>query len=289
LVVFAYIKSIGAVRVFGNQNKPANIHKRQFCTMASINTTAKQLKALHKPGNPILFTNVYDRLTAEAVASVPSSKALATASYAVARAAGTQDDDMTLEINLAAIRGIADVAQWHDKPLSVDIQDGYGERLEEAISALIKLGVVGVNLEDCDKATQKMYAPEVAAERVKRVLAVAGREGVPDFVVNARCDTLVHGGELAEVLERGNLYLEAGATTVFVWGGSKRGTSRAEVVEMVKAFDGRLNVSMRLAPGNLTVKELAEIGVARISIGPDLQFAAMEYFGKEAAKILGQT
>jgi 2-methylisocitrate lyase-like PEP mutase family enzyme len=40
--------------------------------------------------------------------------------------------------------------------LSVDVQDAYGDKLEEAITGLVKMGVVGVNLEDCDKDTQKM-------------------------------------------------------------------------------------------------------------------------------------
>jgi 2-methylisocitrate lyase-like PEP mutase family enzyme len=54
----------------------------------------------------------------------------------------------------------------------------------------------------------------------------------------------------------------------------------------VKAFDGRLNVSKKLVPDGLTVKDLAEIGVARISIGPALQFIAMAKFKEEAEKIL---
>jgi 2-methylisocitrate lyase-like PEP mutase family enzyme len=252
----------------------------------SANAVAQTFRDLHQPGHPIILTNVYDILTAEAVASLPSSKALATASYAVARAAGTTDDDLTLELNLAAVKGIAQVAKKHNKPLTVDIQDAYGERLDEAITSLIKLGVSGVNLEDVDKETQKQYSPEVAIQRIKQAIAVANREGVPDFVINARCDTLVLKGTLEDALSRGKQYLAAGATTVFVWGGGSRGVSRAEVVDLVKEFGGKLNVSLKTTPDGLTVKELAEIGVARISLGPKLQFAAMDFFQKEAQKLL---
>jgi 2-methylisocitrate lyase-like PEP mutase family enzyme len=259
--------------------------------MSSLPTKdlASSFKALHKPGDPVVFANVYDIVSARAVAELPSSKALATASYAVARANGVEDDDLTLEVNLNSVRGIAAVAAEFKKPLTVDLQDGYGDRLEEAISGIIKLGVVGINLEDVDKETQKFYPVETAVSRIQRVLKVAKDQGVPDFVVNARCDILVHGGKLEEVIQRGKQYLEAGATTVFVWGGSKRGVSRQEVEEMVKAFGGRLNVSMRLAPDALNTKQLSEIGVARISIGPALQFKAMETYAKEAEKILGGT
>jgi 2-methylisocitrate lyase-like PEP mutase family enzyme len=223
----------------------------------SLNSLAQTLKSLHKPGQPFVVANVYDVLSARAVASLPSCKALGTASYSVASANSTADDDLQLETNLSAIPGIVAVANEFKKPLTVDIQDAYGNRLEEAIAALIDLGVVGVNVEDCDKANKKMYSPEVAAERVKRALTVAKHKGVPDFVVNARCDALVQGGEFDEVLVRGRQYIAAGATTVFVWGG-KRGVSRDEVQTMVKEFDGRLNVMMLMGPNGFGVVESLE-------------------------------
>ena len=63
--------------------------------------------------------------------ALPETTALATASYAVAAAAGLEDDDLTLEINLAAVKGIAKVAKQFNLPLTVDFQDGYGDKLEE--------------------------------------------------------------------------------------------------------------------------------------------------------------
>ncbi|PQE12436.1 PEP phosphonomutase protein [Rutstroemia sp. NJR-2017a BVV2] len=132
--------------------------------------------------------------------------------------------DLDLETKLAAIADIAAVAKQFNKPLTVDIQDGCGDSLEMAITALIDFGVVGVNLEDCGK-DGKLYSIETAVERIKRTLLVAKNKRVPDFVVNARCDILVQGGKLDEVLDRVKQYLAAGATTVFVWGGSSRGVS----------------------------------------------------------------
>lgn len=247
---------------------------------------ASTLKALHRSGHPLVLANVYDILSARAVAALPSCKALATASYAVARAQGTTDDDMDFETNMQAVRGIMKVSAEFQKPLTVDIQDGYGERLEEVFTELVKTGVAGVNLEDCNKSTQKMYDVDEAVSRIRRALNVAEQHGVKDFVINARCDTLVQGGKLDEVLVRGKAYLAAGATSVFVWGGSKRGVSRDEVVQMVKEFNGRLNVSLKMSPGGLSVAELSDIGVARISVGPTLQFLAMDTFSKEAEKLL---
>ena len=266
-------------------------HRSRIATpvsmMASSNTLAQAFKALHNvPGKPLVLANVYDIISARTVAELPSCQAIATASFAVARAAGTDDDDLTLADNIAAVRGVAKVAHELHKPLSVDIQEGYGDQLEEAINAVLDLGVVGVNIEDVDRTTQKVYAIDVAVERIKRVLEVARSRGVPDFVVNARCDVLVQGGEIAEVLERGKQYLAAGATTVFVWGGRARGTRTVEVEQMVRAFEGKLNVSMKLSPGAHGVEELARMGVSRISVGPALQSAAFDLYREVAEGIL---
>lgn len=252
-----------------------------------LSTLASTLKSLHVPGNPVVFTNVYGTLSAEAVAALPSCTALATASYAVARAAAVEDDDLTLETNIAAARAVGKVALKHGKPLTVDLQDGYGKRLEEAITKVIEAGAVGINLEDYDRERDGFFGVDEAVDRIRTVLATAKAKGVPDFVVNARCDILVHGGSLDDTITRGKKYLEAGATTVFVWGGRQRGTSRAEIEKLVEAFQGRLNVSMKLGvEGALNVKELSQIGVSRISVGPAIQFAAMERFAEIAKSVL---
>ena len=255
--------------------------------MATLNDLAKTLKSLHTPGKPVIIANVYDTPSAQAVAALPSAKAIGTASYAIARTNGIVDDQLTMTTNLAAASDIGKVAREANKPLTVDLQDGYGDDLAAAIRGIIDRGAVGCNLEDCNKDTHQLYSPDDAAARITTALAAATAAGVPDFVLNARCDVLYRGGALDDVLVRGRKYLAAGATTVFVFGGPQRGTSRAEVERMAKEFDGRLNVSCRLSGSdNLTVAQLADIGVARISVGPQLQFLAMEFVAREAEKLL---
>lgn len=255
------------------------------------NDLAKHFKSLHAPGNPIILTNVWDAISAAAVAELPETRALATASYAVAVAAGLEDEELTLEVNAAAAAAVAKVAKKFGKPLTVDFQDGYGDRLEEGIKKLVQLGAVGVNLEDFSRETNALYPVEEAVARVKTVLRVAAEAGVPDFVVNGRTDALVVGESVEEAIKRGNAYLEAGATTAFVWGGRVRGgTTREEVEQLVKGLGGRLNVSLvRVKPGGLTVKELREIGgvgVARISVGPQLMMRTVGAVAEEAGKVL---
>ncbi|KAF2492139.1 PEP phosphonomutase-like protein [Lophium mytilinum] len=259
-----------------------------------LNTLAQTLKSLHRPGDPLMLTNTYDALTTRIIAANPLAPALATASYAIAASAGLEDDALDLPTNLAGIRAIAAVANEFKKPLTADFQDGYGDRLEEGVRELIQAGVVGMNLEDYGREKGALYDIATACGRIKAVLRTAGELGVPDFVVNARTDALLHGGSVADAVERGRAYLAAGATTVFVWGGRARGgIRREEVKQLADAFGGMLNVSLRLdevdekGGKNLTRRELGELGVARISVGPGLQAKAMAAFKREAEKVLG--
>ncbi|KAF2688168.1 PEP phosphonomutase-like protein [Lentithecium fluviatile CBS 122367] len=256
--------------------------------MSSQNDLAQTLKALHKPGDPIVLTNVWDAISARAVTSLPQTKALATASYAVAAAAGLDDQDLTLDANLRAVEAVAKVAKASDKPLTVDLQDGFGDELEGAVRSVVKLGAVGINLEDFGREVGGLYPVDVAQGRIRRALAVAAEEGVPDFVINARTDALLVGQSIDDAIARGNAYLEAGATNVFIWGGRERGGTRTEeVVKACEALGGKLNVSLvRVKPGGLTLGELREIGVARVSVGPQLMMRTVGAVGEEARSIL---
>jgi 2-methylisocitrate lyase-like PEP mutase family enzyme len=256
--------------------------------MSTQNSTAKAFKALHQPGTPLILTNIWDAITAEQVALLPGTKALATASAAIAAAAGLADENLTLDVNLRAIAAIASVANQHSKPLTVDFQDGFAEQLEDGVRAVIHMGAVGINLEDFAREKNALYTISEAQSRIRRVLKVAGEEGVPDFVVNARTDALFAGGDVDDAIERGTAYLKAGASNVFIWGGpARKGWSREEVEKATKALGGRLNVILvRMKPGGLTVKELSEIGVARISVGPQLMKMTAGAVGEEASRIL---
>lgn len=88
---------------------------------------------------------------------------------------------------------------------------------------------------------------------------------------------------------KGQAYLAAGATCVFVWGGSKRWLARQEVVKLVEAFGGRLSVAYLMSGKGLSVKELADMGVCRMSIGPSLQFIGIEAIRSAAEKLLTST
>jgi 2-methylisocitrate lyase-like PEP mutase family enzyme len=239
----------------------------------NTNALATHFRKLHNPGDPLILCNVWDAASAKAVANVPNIKAIATASYAVAATQAVDDNDLTFEQNISAIRPIALVASQASVPLTVDLQDGY-EDIAGSVSAIIKLGAVGCNIEDFNNQSRSMRSKEEATQRIQIAVETAKAAGVPDFCVNARTDIIGHGGSIDDAIDRAKGYLNVGASTAFVWGGGARGLTTTEVEKLVHALDGRLSVMMSLAPGKLTVSELRRIGVARISIGPALLFKA---------------
>ena len=102
-----------------------------------------------------------------------------------------------------------------------------------------------------------------------------GEEGV-DFVLNARTDAFVKAGDrdrrevLADAIERGRAFLDAGAPVVFV----PAVLSEEEVEEIVGAW-GEQRLTMIGIPGNPSLARLQELGVARVSYGPMSQNVAL--------------
>ncbi|KAJ5438462.1 uncharacterized protein N7458_009460 [Penicillium daleae] len=193
----------------------------------SQNQIAKHFRTLHNPQDPLILTNVYDASTASIIASLPTTRAIATASFAVAATLGVDDENLTKDQNLSALQIIISAVHRVNPalPVTVDLQDGYGNDLP-ALAATIKeaiaLGAVGCNLEDMDNAAGTLRSLDEAVARVRTVVEAAREAGCPDFALNARTDVLFQEGKtLADAIERGKAFLVAGACTVFVWGGTR--------------------------------------------------------------------
>lgn len=273
--------------------------------MAS-NTLAKTLKTLHTPSKPLIIPNIWDIPSLNAVASLNGAesapvKAVASASWAVAASLGVKDEELTYEQNLEAIRKIGPAAQKLGLPLSADLQDGYGSKIGEAVSAAVMAGAVGANIEDSIPSAGfeagiqgSLYGVDEQVERLRVALKAASDAGCPDFALNARCDIFVLAQDpslddetrMKEAIKRGKAYLGAGATTIFFWG-SSRGLRDEEVRTLVKELDGKVAVKTAHRSTGLSTGEIAELGVARISFGPSLFLIAMEAAKKAASTILG--
>src|SRR4051812_8444182 len=137
-------------------------------------------------------------------------------------------------------------------PVTADLEAGDGDPAGTVRKA-IGVGVVGANVED------QMKPLDEATANVTAIMDAAISEGVPDFVLNARTDAFVLGrerdqaGVLAEAIERGKAYLEAGAPTVFVPGL----LNEDQIGALVEAF-GPQRLTVIGFPGSTPLDRLAE-------------------------------
>lgn len=231
----------------------------------SIQSHAASLEQLHRSATILRVVNVWDAITAKVVADLPETRALATAGHSIAASHGYADGTIPADEMIAAVARIVAAVEV---PVSADLDDGYADP-GETIRKAIGVGVVGANVED----RLRPLAESVA--RVEAIVKAGEEEGIP-FQLNARTDAFVKGGDrpldviLEDAIARGNAYLEAGASTIFVPGPIDRDAAE----QLVGAFGpGRLSVIG--IPGALAAQEYEELGVARISYGPWTQNVAL--------------
>jgi 2-methylisocitrate lyase-like PEP mutase family enzyme len=228
--------------------------------MTTTSERATQLLALHTDPALLRLVNVWDVASARVVAQTEGTTAIATASHAIAAMYGFEDGEhIPRDLMLEAVGRVVDSV---DLPVTADLEAGYGDAADTCRRA-IALGVVGANIED------QMRPVTDAAAVVAGVMRAAEREGVPDFVLNARTDAFLDAGDrdptevLADAIERGRAFLDAGAPVVFVPGR----VGEEQVVALVEAF-GPLRLSLLPVPGGPSLGRLEELGVARVSFGP---------------------
>jgi 2-methylisocitrate lyase-like PEP mutase family enzyme len=235
--------------------------------MSVLSARAQTLLDLHTAPEVLVLANVWDVVSARVVAAVPGVQALATASHSIAATFGYEDgENIPLELHLDMVGRIAAAV---DLPVTMDFEAGYGDPGATARRA-IEVGVVGGNLED------QMKPLDQAVAAVEAVLE-AGRSAGIDFVLNARTDAALRRGDtpraevLDEVVRRGRAFLAAGAPVVFAPGL----VDREEIRQVAEAL-GPQKLSVISVPGvSLPVRELQELGVARVSTGPNTQRVAL--------------
>lgn len=226
---------------------------------------AQTLVNLYDAPDILRVVNVWDVVSARAVAALPETKALATAGHGIAASFGFEDGSTPRDIMIDMIGRIASAVQV---PVSADLDDGYGDAGETTRLA-IGAGVVGANVEDRLKPFDESVATVAA------IVKAAEAEGVP-FALNARTDAFVRSGgrsvkeNIADAIQRGRAFLDAGATSVFVPGILDMNVTR-QLVEGI----GERKVSVIGIPGALAASEYEKLGVARISYGPLPQRAAL--------------
>jgi 2-methylisocitrate lyase-like PEP mutase family enzyme len=211
-------------------------------------------RELHHTTAPLLLPNAWDVGSALAFATV-GFPAVGTTSFGIAASAGLPDGGRSSKAVTTAL-----VAQLCRLPVHVtaDIEDGYSDdpaEVAELVAQLAALGVAGVNLED--STAGHLVDPAAFATKVAAV-----KRRSPAVFINARVDNIWFGEQATvdAVLLRAGVYADAGADGIFV-----PGLVVPEDIQIVTAGIG-LPVNV-LAHPSLTVAELGDLGVRRVSSG----------------------
>ena len=235
---------------------------------------AAGLRALHVGGGPLVLANAWDAASARMVEAAGFA-AVATTSNSIAATLGYEDGEGTpVEEMLAACRRIVRAVGL---PVTIDFERGYGLAPAAVVEAIAATGAVGLNLEDSDPSSGEMIEVGEQAEFLAAVRAAAEAADV-DLVINARTDSFLRRAgapqeQLAASIERGERYLAAGADCVYPIAAVEPDAIRA----LVGSIPGPVNVVY--GRGALTIAELGEVGVARVSFGPALQRFVYDKFG----------
>jgi 2-methylisocitrate lyase-like PEP mutase family enzyme len=230
---------------------------------------AARFLALHRPGQPLLLPNPWDIGSARVLASLGFA-ALATTSSGFAATLGLLDGSVTRD---QAIVHAGIIVASTPLPVSADLENGFADDAEgvaATVTAAIGAGLAGCSIEDFSgRADEPIYDISLATERIAAA-AQAAHAGPQRLVLTGRAENYLHGREdLADTITRLQRYAEAGADVLYA-----PGLSRAsDIRDVVTSVDRPVNVLARAdAP---SVAELAELGVARISVGGAFAFAAL--------------
>jgi len=229
---------------------------------------AARFRALHRGPGAFLIPNPWDAGSARALAGL-GFQALATSSGACAGTLGRRDGKVTREEALAHARAIVMAT---DLPVSADLEKGFGDApaaAAETIRLAAGVGLVGGSIEDAtgDK-DQPLYDLEHATERVAAACEAARRLDFP-FLVTARAENVIRGNtDLDDTILRLQAYEQAGAEVLYAPG--LRTTD--EIRSVCNAITKPVNV---LARPNLSLREIADAGARRISVGGRLTWVAV--------------
>jgi 2-methylisocitrate lyase-like PEP mutase family enzyme len=245
---------------------------------------AEEFRALHNGKHMLILPNAWD---------VPSARifedqgfpAVATSSAGLMVSLGYPDgESIHFPEFLSAVRRISRVI---GVPLSVDAVGGFGYTPAEvaaSIKHIIESGAVGVNIEDFEHTTQKLYPLDKQLEKLTAVKKIGDLLGVP-LVINARTDALryAQGDEetrLGEAIRRAKAFGDAGVDCVYPMGLVKAD----QIAKFTKELNLPVNVMVRR--GLPTIQELEKLGVSRVSFGPSASYAAMGLLKRASKEIL---
>ena len=247
----------------------------------------ERFRALHESGCFVL-PNPWDVGSAIYLEHL-GFKALATTSAGFAFSQGLPDGPAFVSRDMM-LEHFREIAAATSRPVNADFQNGYADKPEdvaENVKLCVATGIAGLSIEDNSGRSDKpLYDFDLAVARIKAARAAidAAFGTQASCLLTARCEGwLVNDPTpLRTSLDRLVAFADAGADCLYAPGVSKP----EEIAQIVKAVSPRpVNVLVSTNNCNLTVSQLMDLGVRRISVGGALARAAWTGFIKAAKEI----
>lgn len=257
-----------------------------------VSTIQKQKAELflkfHQEEEILVLLNSWDAGSSKLIEAC-GYKAIATTSMGIAASLGYPDCQVIqLPEMIEAIKGIVNAVH---APVTVDIEAGYGNDLNEIVDSvkkIIETGIVGINIEDSINLNPVLIDEMEFCERISAIRALSDSLGF-HLVINARTDSFYTSAgspqeKLSESIKRGNKYREAGADCIFVqpvW-------EKETISTLVKEINAPVNILSNPAIGSgvpPSVYELQDLGVSRLSLGSSLMKATLALMKKVADEL----
>jgi 2-methylisocitrate lyase-like PEP mutase family enzyme len=232
-------------------------------------TKAQHFLSLHSGSSPLLLPNPWDPGSARLFAWL-GFDALATTSSGFAATQGRLDGALDRD---DVVDHAAAIVAATDLPVSADLENGFGdgpEAVAETVRLALHAGLAGCSIEDfTGRPDDPIYDISLAEERMAAAAEAAHGTDL-GLVLTGRAENYLHGHpDLPDTITRLLAYERAGADVLYAPGL----TSLDDIAQVVTSVNRPVNVLAR--PGGPTVSELAGVGVARISVGGALCFAAL--------------
>ena len=233
---------------------------------------AAAFQALHEQPGAFLIPNPWDAGTARLLQHL-GFEALATTSLGVANSHGRRHTN-----GREVLDNIREIARATSLPVNADLENGFAVEpaaAAEMITLASESGAVGGSIEDFtgDRA-KPIYDFDLAVERVQAAVEAARALAVP-FMLTARAENLLYGqGTIDDTIKRLQAFEAVGADVLY----APALASLEDIRTVVSAVGKPVNIVMGLSDPSITLAELADAGVKRVSIGGALSRLALKAF-----------
>ena len=223
-----------------------------------------RFRAMHETGYFVL-PSPWDVGTARMMQQLGFS-AIATTSAGLAWSIGRRQYEITFD---DVVEHLASICEKVDLPVTADFESGFAKDPEGVcinVDVVVDTGIAGLSIEDRDAdGDRAIYERRLATERIQ-----AARESIDhcghNVVLAAQTDgLLIDPASVTSTTDRLIAFAEAGADCLCALGVK----NRQDIVSMVRAVAPK-PLSVLMMGLSLTVRELGDLGVRRISVGSGL-------------------